>query len=163
MQTTLVHFLFPKDVMIGNMLYRGDDSCRPLKMHIFICSIDRRHMTSHSSLRISYGPVKYASPRLDLSRSLQLKDNGTKWNLIYNFLSIINSKSVVILNRFADIGYWKPVTWINLYSEGRGLNPLTPLDPPLQLFEEIRTSTKWYVLLQISTCLYYTSKWEKHS
>ena len=30
------------------------------------------------------------------------------------FLSIINSNSVVILNRFGDIGHWKYVTWIDL-------------------------------------------------
>ena len=55
--------------------------------------------------------------RTDLSRSLKIKDNGAIWNLIYHFLSIINSNSVVILNRFGDIGHWKPV-WPGLTFQG---------------------------------------------
>ena len=64
----------------------------------------------------SYGPLKYAWLRFNLSRWLQVQDNGAKWNFIYDFLSIINSNSVVILNRFGDIGHWKqlPLTWSDL-------------------------------------------------
>ena len=54
---------------------------------------------------------------IDLSRSLKVKDNGAIWNLIYDFLSIINSNSVVILNRFVAIGHWKPV-WPGLIFQG---------------------------------------------
>ena len=46
---------------------------------------------------------------IDPSRSLKVKDNGAIWNLRHDFLSIIKSNSVVILNRFGDIGHWKPV------------------------------------------------------
>ena len=39
---------------------------------------------------------------------------------IYDFLCIINSNSVVILNRFGDIGHWKPVTSIDHWRSDNG-------------------------------------------
>ena len=42
---------------------------------------------------------------IDLSRSLKVKDNGAIWNLTHDFLSIINSNSVVILYRFGLVWF----------------------------------------------------------
>ena len=45
------------------------------------------------------------------------RPNVRGWNLMYDFLSITNSNSVVILNKFGDIGHWKPV-WPGLTFQG---------------------------------------------
>ena len=84
--------------------------CTDMKLHIWlpISTINSNFMVILN--RFGYRPLKTCVTWIDLSRSLKIKDNGAKWNFIYDFLSTINSNFVVILNRFGDIGHWKPVS-----------------------------------------------------
>ena len=84
---------------------------------------ERPYMTSYPSLIIHLGESARVSKVrpfeicLTSIWPLQVKDNGAKWNLIYDFLSIIYSRAVVILNRFGDIGHWK-LAWPGLTFQG---------------------------------------------
>ena len=101
----------------------------------------RVHFSLQSTI---YRPLKTCVTLTDLSRSLKVKDNGAMWNLIYDFLSIFNSNSVVILNRYGDIGHWKPVL-PGLIFQGHSWSKKTSLNETSHM-----TSYMWIIYILIA-------------
>ena len=65
-----------------------------------------------------YSPLKYAWPRFDLSRSLEVKANAAKRKTIYDFLSIINNKFSHICKGYQVTAVWN-IPDLDLICQGR--------------------------------------------
>ena len=87
------------------------------------------YLTSISSLRATLGQRQWC-----------------QMNLIYDFLSIINSNSVVILNRFGDTGHWKLCDMDWPFTVTQGQRQLRQMKPHIYDFLSIINSNSVVIL-----------------